>query len=187
MGFIEHILVTPSHHRVHHAINPEYIDKNYSQIFIIWDKIFGTFQIELKEVPPVYGILRPAKTWNPILINFKHFISLLKDAFFTKIWIDKLKLWFMPTGYRPQDVATKNPVKTIDQPEELIKYKTENSIHQIVWGYFQLVFTLGLIFHLFWVENQFDSMYLYLYAGVILLNIFSFTSLLDNSKVIYIS
>ena len=62
MGWLEYILVTPSHHRVHHAINSEYIDKNYSQIFIIWDKIFGSFQLEMKDVPPVYGILRPART-----------------------------------------------------------------------------------------------------------------------------
>src|SRR6516164_4267369 len=54
MGFLEHIIVTPSHHRVHHAINPEYIDKNLSQIFIIWDKLFGTFQEELPDKPPVY-------------------------------------------------------------------------------------------------------------------------------------
>ena len=187
MGFLEHILVTPSHHRVHHAINPEYIDKNYSQIFIIWDKMFGTFQEELKNVPPVYGILRPAKTWNPILINFKHFFTLLSDAFKTKNWKDKLKLWFMPTGFRPFDVATKNPIKTIEKAEELNKYITKNSTLQFVWGYFQLAFTLGLIFHLFNLENQFDSLYLYLYAGIIFTNIFSFTSLLDNSKLVYIS
>ena len=187
MGFLEHILVTPSHHRVHHAINPEYLDKNYSQIFIFWDKWFGTFQEEMKDVPPVYGILRPAKTWNPILINFKHFFTLLSDAFKTKIWLEKLKLWFMPTGYRPQDVASKNPIKTIQKPDELKKYQTENSRFQLGWGYFQLVFTLGLIFHLFWVENNFDSIYLYLYAGIIFTNIFSYTSLLDNSKIVYLS
>lgn len=187
MGFLEHILVTPSHHRVHHAINPEYLDKNYSQIFIIWDKLFGTFQEELPNVPPVYGILRPSKTWNPILINFKHFYSLLKDAISTKIWIDKLKLWFMPTGYRPSDIAEINPIKTIEDPKELVKYKTENSHIQRGFGFFQLVFTLGLIFHLFWVEGQFERIYVYLYAGLIFLNIFSFTSLLDNSKIVYIS
>ena len=72
MGRLEYFLVTPSHHRVHHAINKEYIDKNYSQIFIVWDKFFGTFQAELPDVKPVYGILKPVKTWNPIIINFKH-------------------------------------------------------------------------------------------------------------------
>ncbi|MFN8807436.1 MAG: sterol desaturase family protein, partial [Bacteroidota bacterium] len=62
MGFLEHIIVTPSHHRVHHAINSEYLDKNYSQIFIFWDKLFGTFQEELPNVPPVYGVTRPVRT-----------------------------------------------------------------------------------------------------------------------------
>ena len=84
MGFFEYILVTPSHHLVHHAINPEYIDKNYSQIFIIWDKLFGTFQAEKKSTPPVYGILQPAHTWNPIVINFKHLWQIIKDIYHTK-------------------------------------------------------------------------------------------------------
>ena len=65
MGWLEYIIVTPSQHRVHHAINPEYIDKNLGQIFCIWDRMFGTFQEELKEVPPQYGVLKPAATWNP--------------------------------------------------------------------------------------------------------------------------
>ena len=73
LGLLEYILVTPSHHRVHHAINPEYIDKNYSQILIIWDKLFGTFQPEIDSVKPVYGTLKPMKTWNPVIINFKQY------------------------------------------------------------------------------------------------------------------
>ena len=64
MGFLEHIIVTPSHHRVHHAINPEYIDKNYAAIFILWDKWFGTFQEELDSKPPVYGAKKAVQTWN---------------------------------------------------------------------------------------------------------------------------
>ena len=72
MGWLEKIIVTPSHHRVHHAINHQYLDKNYGQILIIWDKFFNTFQVELDDVQPVYGTLRPSLTWNPILINFKH-------------------------------------------------------------------------------------------------------------------
>mgnify|MGYP003437476922 FL=1 len=103
MGFLEKILVTPSHHRVHHAINPEYIDKNHSQIFIFWDKLFGTFQEELDEVPPVFGITRPAQTWNPIRINFQHLGLLISDAWRAKNWKDKLTIWFKPTGWRPEN------------------------------------------------------------------------------------
>jgi alkylglycerol monooxygenase len=84
MGFLEKIIVTPSHHRVHHAINPEYIDKNYGQIFIFWDKWFGSYQPEIAEVKPVYGITRPVRTWNPIKINFIHAWLLIKDAWRAK-------------------------------------------------------------------------------------------------------
>jgi alkylglycerol monooxygenase len=105
MGFLEKIIVTPSHHRVHHAINKEYLDKNLGQIFIFWDKLFSTFQEELKEVPPVYGITRPVQTWNPIKINFQHLGLLIKDALRAKSVKDKLRIWFMPTGWRPADVV----------------------------------------------------------------------------------
>ena len=65
MGFLEKIIVTPSHHRVHHAINPEYLDKNLSQIFIFWDKLFGTFQEELPDKPCVYGITPASCNMEP--------------------------------------------------------------------------------------------------------------------------
>jgi alkylglycerol monooxygenase len=106
MGFLEKFLVTPSHHRIHHAINPVYIDKNYGGILIIWDKLFGTFQEELLDVKPVYGITRQVNTWNPVKINFQHLTLLVKDAWRTNpaCW-DKFRIWFMPTGWRPADVA----------------------------------------------------------------------------------
>lgn len=72
LGWLEYIIVTSSQHRVHHAINPEYIDKNLGQIFSVWDRMFHTFQKELKEALPIYGILKPVATWNPIRINFQH-------------------------------------------------------------------------------------------------------------------
>ena len=122
LGFLEKILVTPSHHRVHHAINPEYIDKNYSQIFIVWDKIFGTFQSELKNIKPVYGVLKPFNTWNPVIINFNHLWHLVRDAWRTKSWFDKLRIWFMPTGWRPKDMEEKFPVTVINNVDYQEKY-----------------------------------------------------------------
>ncbi|MFT4023826.1 MAG: sterol desaturase family protein [Flavihumibacter sp.] len=109
MGWLEKVIVTPSHHRVHHALNREYLDKNYGQIFIFWDKWFGTYQEELPEVPPVYGITRPVQTWNPIRINFQHLWLLIKDAWRTNSWKDKVRIWLMPTGWRPADVADRYP------------------------------------------------------------------------------
>ena len=182
MGFLEKIIVTPSHHRVHHAINPEYIDKNYGQILIIWDKMFGSFQPELEQIKPVYGILRPAKTWNPILINFKHLWQLIQDAYYTKSFWDKVRIWFMPTGWRPEDVKLKYPIHSIENVQERKKYHTNLSVLLVAWSYIQQ--TIGVIFmlHFFSILHQQDQVLNYCYGIFIMIHIFSFTSAMDQNK-----
>ena len=186
MGWLEYVLVTPSHHRVHHAINPEYIDKNYSQIFIIWDKLFGSFQPELEKVKPVYGILRPAKTWNPIIINFKHLWQISKDAYHAKrIW-DKMRIWFMPTGWRPEDVAEKFPVITIENPFSLKKYAPENSNFLLAWSYFQLIVTSALMFLIFFKIPLLTQTMILLLGVLLVLHVMSYTLLLDGNQFAFI-
>jgi len=111
LGWFESIFVTPSHHRVHHGQNEIYIDKNQGGVFILWDKMFGTFQEELDDEKVVYGVRRPVNSFNPIWANFHTWTSLLVDAFRTKSWLDKIKIWFMPTGWRPKDVELSHPIK----------------------------------------------------------------------------
>ena len=180
LSFLEYIIVTPSHHRVHHAINSEYIDKNYSQILIIWDKLFGTFQPEMDNVKPVYGTLKQAQTWNPVIINFKHIWQLIKDAWHAEQIFDKLRIWFMPTGWRPSDVKEKYPVQLITDPKNRIKYNTENSPMLIAWSGGQLLITIILMFHMFMIIPIFSATMYYLYAVILIINIFSFTSTLDH-------
>ena len=182
MGWLEYILITPSHHRVHHAINPEYLDKNFSQIFVFWDKLFGTFQAEMKEVPPVYGILRPANTWNPIIINFKHLWQLMKDAWYAQHIIDKIIIWFMPTGWRPSDVAEKYPLQIINSPYDQEKYHTENSSQLLAWSWIQLSLSSLFIFYLFIVMENFTSQMVFIYVIFIMLHIFGYTSTLDDRR-----
>ena len=182
MGWLEYILVTPSHHRVHHAINSEYIDKNYSQIFIIWDKIFGSFQPEMEDVPPAYGILRPARTWNPVIINFKHLWQLMKDAWYTQRLMDKLIIWFMPTGWRPNDVAEKYPLEIINDPYSQKKYQTDNSPLLLAWSWIQLTLSLLFMFHLFIIMRNFPIQMVYIYAIFIILHVFAYTTTLDGPK-----
>ena len=182
MGMLEHILVTPSHHRVHHAINSEYIDKNYGQIFIVWDKLFGTFQPELDEVKPVYGTLRPSSTWNPILINFKHLAQLIKDAWNAEKIIDKLKIWFMPTGWRPLDVYEKHPLQKIEDPYSQVKYKTNNSFAMISWAWIQFGIGNLLMLHFLLISGIETTTASYIYAILIFTHIFSFTAMLDNKQ-----
>ncbi|MCU0380789.1 MAG: sterol desaturase family protein [Chitinophagaceae bacterium] len=181
MGFLEHIIVTPSHHRVHHAINPIYLDKNYSQIFIFWDKLFGTFQEERDDVPPVYGITRPVATWNPIKINFQHLWMLIKDAWRTRSWEDKLKIWFMPTGWRPADVAEKYPVPKIQDVYHFEKYDPKASPALHAWSWFQLLAILGFISYFFANIAAIGSPGMFYYGGFIFLFVYALTDLMDRN------
>lgn len=185
MGFLEKIIVTPSHHRVHHAINPQYLDKNYSQIFIFWDKLFGTFQEELPDQPPVYGITRPVQTWNPIKINFQHMWLLIKDAWRTQSIKDKLRIWMMPTGWRPADVAAKYPVYKIEDVYHFNKYDTQAGTIHKTWYIIQLVITLGFISYLFGNIariNELNAGYIYLYGLFVFLHVYAFTDLMDRNR-----
>ena len=182
MGFLEKILVTPSHHRVHHAINEEYLDKNYSQIFIVWDKLFGTFQEENKLNPPIYGIIRPANTWNPIVINFKHLLQILKDAYRAENFKDKVKIWFMPTGWRPDSVKNNFKIEYIDDLHHLKKYDTNNSIQILIWSWIQLFFAGFIMFLILLNISIFPQILTIFLCLFLFLHISSYTFLLDENK-----
>ena len=180
LGFLEYLIITPSQHRVHHAINPEYLDKNLGQIFPWWDRLFGTFQEELDDVPPVYGITRPAQTWNPIRINFQHVWLLAKDAWRTRSALDKLRIWFMPTGWRPPDVEERYPVHKIDDIYHFEKYRTEASPAFVGWSWFQFIATTTLLLYMLYRFGEIEPMGLFLYGGFIFAGIYGYTSLMDG-------
>ncbi|MBP9793586.1 MAG: sterol desaturase family protein [Flavobacterium sp.] len=186
MGFLEKIIVTPSHHRVHHAINPEYMDKNHSQVFIIWDKLFGTFQEELPEVPAVFGITRPAETWNPIKINYQHLGVLIRDAWHAENWKDKFRIWFMPTGWRPEGFDEKYPLHKIENVFDFQKFGTENSKTLIGWSVTQLLITLLLITYFFDNIASIGFPGIFLYGAFIFITIYSYTELMDKNKFSFI-
>jgi sterol desaturase/sphingolipid hydroxylase (fatty acid hydroxylase superfamily) len=94
LGWLEYIFVTPSHHRVHHASNPEYLDKNYGDVLIIWDKLFGTF-IEEKE-EPLYGLTKPVKGHSFLWQHFHFMLELLLAAWVKPGFTNKIKLLFGP-------------------------------------------------------------------------------------------
>ncbi|WP_444929054.1 sterol desaturase family protein [Microbulbifer sp. SSSA002] len=108
--WLEWWVITPSNHRVHHAQNPRYINKNYGGILIIWDRLFGTYQPELAQEPCIYGVRKALNTFDPVAANLQHLKRLAIDAWHTKSWWDKFTLWFRATGYRPADVEKSMPV-----------------------------------------------------------------------------
>ncbi len=186
MGFLEKILVTPSHHRIHHAINPVYIDKNYGGITILWDKLFGTFQEELPDVKPVYGITRQVNTWNPVKINFLHITLLFKDAWRTSnIW-DKFRIWFMPTGWRPADVEEKYPVPYTKDVSRQQKYMPAASIYLRIWSWTQLIITFFLTIFLFSQIAVLPKPAVFVYGFFIFYTVYCYTSLMDRDKYAWI-
>ena len=92
LSFLEYILITPSHHRVHHGSNENYIDKNYGNLLIIWDKIFGTYAAEKEEVN--YGIRENVNTFNPIKITFMNWYLMYKDFKKSRGYKNKLLSFF---------------------------------------------------------------------------------------------
>ncbi|WP_347174373.1 sterol desaturase family protein [Polaribacter uvawellassae] len=97
--WFEFIFNTPSHHRVHHATNPQYLDRNHAGIFIIWDRIFGSFEPEVEK--PVYGLTTNINTFNPIKVAFLEWFGLFKDVFTAKTSIyNKLKYFLKPPGWK---------------------------------------------------------------------------------------
>lgn len=123
--WFEAIFNTPSHHRVHHGVNPKYIDKNHAGMFIIWDKLFGTYQAEIEE--PMYGITTPLNSWNPAWANVEYYVTMFKNAkqfSFT----DKLKYIFAKPGWQPAAFGGQLPIPKADynKPKYDAKANSQN-------------------------------------------------------------
>lgn len=114
LGPLEAVLMTPSHHRVHHAQNERYIDKNYGGMLITWDRLFGTYEPEREDDPVVFGVRKPLANWNPFWANLQVYNYLLFDARRTKRWQDKIAIWFRRTGWRPADMEAAYPKSRVD-------------------------------------------------------------------------
>lgn len=106
LGPVEWVMNTPSHHRVHHAVNPRYLDRNHAGIFIIWDRLFGTFVEEREDDPPVYGITKNIETFNPWRIAFHEWAAMLSQAARAPGVLHKLRYVFAPPGWS-HDGSTK--------------------------------------------------------------------------------
>jgi sterol desaturase/sphingolipid hydroxylase (fatty acid hydroxylase superfamily) len=107
LGWLEYVLNTPSHHRVHHASNVEYLDRNYGGILIVWDRLFGTFVSERDDVPCRYGLVKPLLSNNPLVIGFHEWAALLRDTWRARSWRERLMCLIGPPAPHPD--ADKSP------------------------------------------------------------------------------
>jgi sterol desaturase/sphingolipid hydroxylase (fatty acid hydroxylase superfamily) len=101
LGWLEYVLNTPSHHRVHHAANPEYLDANYGGVLIVFDRLFGTFVAERADLPCRYGLVHPVTTYNPLRIAFAEWIAMARDLGRARSVQEALGCVFGPPGWRP--------------------------------------------------------------------------------------
>jgi alkylglycerol monooxygenase len=105
LGWFDRWFCSPSNHRVHHAVNDGYLDRNYGGVLIVWDRLFGSFQEERE--PCVYGTRAPLDSWDPLWSNLEVYWALARDSWHARRWSDKLRVWIAPPGWRPADVAAR--------------------------------------------------------------------------------
>ncbi len=174
---IEFIFNTPSHHRVHHGRNPEYIDKNHGGTLIIWDRMFGTFREEKNEV--IYGITKPLNTWNPLRAQLDFWKDLFRDLSHTHTFSDKLKLIFLPPGWYPKELG--GPQKPPDVTgSTAVKFNTTIPVGLNYYVLVQFILILGITSFFLFSFDAFDRMTQIIYSAVILYSITCLGVLLEK-------
>lgn len=118
LGPLEWVFNTPSHHRVHHAINLKYLDKNHAGILIIWDRMFGTFEAEDPNEPCEYGILKPIASFNPIKVAFHEWVAIFQDVLKKNPLSVRLRYMFGRPGWSPDGSTLTVPQMRAAQQQE---------------------------------------------------------------------
>ena len=129
-GPVEALWNTPSHHRVHHGIDPEYIDKNYAGVFIVWDRLFGTFLAE-GAVEPNYGVVQPLRSFNPLWAQVHYFLELGRVSLRAQRWKDKIWVWFAPPEWGPADWGGLKTVPAVDRRTRAL-YDVPVPLHTLI-------------------------------------------------------
>jgi len=151
LGPVEWVMNTPSHHRVHHGRDPKYIDKNHAGVFIIWDRMFGTFQEE--EERPTYGITKPINSWNPVWVNLDHYVTMWKTIKEIPSWKDKARFLFYKPGWLPEKMGGYQAPPEVDK-KRINKYDALAPTPLNLYVLFQYLIALaGTAFFLFQLKN----------------------------------
>lgn len=151
LGPLELVLNTPSHHRVHHGRNPEYLDKNYAGALILWDRLFGTFAKEAEE--PVYGIVHPLRSWNPLWANVHVWVELFRTAREAPRLVDKVLVFLMPPGWHPSMGRGEMPLPEPDLSAP--KYGAQGSRRTGAYVGAQFLLLLGIVAYFFFNASSF--------------------------------
>ena len=155
LGWFDRWFCAPSNHRVHHAVNERYLDKNYGGIFIIWDRLFGSFIEQDEREPIIYGTRAPLHSFNPLWANLQVYRDLALDSWRAGSWPDKLRVWIKPPGWRPTDVAARWP-KVAFEVDAMRKFDPAISSRQMALAVAMFVIVLTLTSLFLWHAHQLD-------------------------------
>jgi alkylglycerol monooxygenase len=179
LGWFEWFFVTPSNHRAHHAQNALYMDRNYGGVFIIWDRLFGSFQEEDDNEPVVFGVTTPLASWNPLWANVQFYAQLWADARRAESTWDKLRIWFMRTGWRPADVAARYPMNKPDL-NQFRKFEVPLEGRQQLYVLLQFCVYIALGSYLMNLEPKLSVTALVLGWGAVVFGLFVLGVALEN-------
>lgn len=178
-AWLEFFLNTPSHHRVHHGINPKYINKNYGGMFIIWDRIFGTFQEEEEE--PTYGITTRFKSWNPFWANLHYYWEMILLARRMTNWKDRFRLIVASPDWRPKELGGPLKIPEVDEkPLDKFDPKRSTPLHLYVGLQFVLI-TVGTMAFLYQFEAL-PTLYQWGFGSLIILSIVVCGGIFEHKK-----
>jgi alkylglycerol monooxygenase len=164
LGWFDRWFCSPSNHRVHHAVNDNYVDRNYGGILIIWDRLFGSFREEDEKC--VYGTRSPLNSWDPLWSNAEVYWALAKDSWHARNWADKLRVWFKPPGWRPADVAARFPKPPFDI-NQLERYHPPLSRAAMWFGAIQFVVLLQGVALFLWHAESMPASQSVIWLGVL--------------------
>tara|TARA_B100000767_G_scaffold84800_1_gene81545 strand:- start:7557 stop:8792 length:1236 start_codon:yes stop_codon:yes gene_type:complete len=183
LGWYELFFVSPSNHRVHHATNDLYIDKNYGGVFIIWDRMFGTFQEEQEDDPCVYGIRGPIRSFNPLWANAHIYLGIIKDFLRAEKLKDKFHVLVARTGWQPKDVAKKYPREKYDYAT-YIKFDPVVSKLISLYGFIQLI-VLAIVGPLIIEYGSSNYILGVIYVGMLVFTMVSTSRWLEGRPAMY--
>lgn len=175
---VEAVLNTPSHHRVHHAINPRYLDRNYGATLIVWDRLFRTFEKESEA--PVYGIVKPLRSFQPLWAQVHYWVELWRGFRAATRPGDRLKIWFASPAWAPAGQERPPPPEV--SPQTFAKYDPPVSRPVLAYVGIQFLAVVAGTFALMSWENALSlGAKLYL-ATTILLSVWAFGALFESRR-----
>ncbi|OOG43989.1 lysoplasmalogenase family protein [Polaromonas sp. A23] len=177
LGWFDRWFCSPSNHRVHHAVNDTYVDRNYGGILIIWDRLFGSFREEDEKC--VYGTRSPLNSWDPLWSNAEVYWALAKDSWHAKNWDDKLRVWFKPPGWRPADVAVRFPKPPFDITQ-LQRYHPPLSRTAMWFGAIQFIVLLQGVALFLWHAESMPASQSAIWLGVLATGLWAVSAALQG-------